>query len=238
MSRISWVPVLATFHAAYCVKTCSKRTYTRVKTQSLCILSALSLCARISFSDFLSELSSVPSAYRDSALVGAFSRLADVQPSEKIAVLEFAASFLPRFAALPPSADAFEAAPAFLLRAQQLARSVLRAADFPAVHGAAIRLLAKFPAVLLEFPRGELSFDAALREAMATLRTAEPREASVAAGIVAEMLSGFVARSREKPRVRGESEVEAGVSSGGVSVETAVQWLLGRLQQGGAEPRG
>ena len=116
-------------------------------------------------------------------------------------------------------------------------KKVLRFPEIPAVRCAAIRLLTRLPAVLLDVPCEEVSFPAALQEAMATLKTAGMQEAASAAGNVAEMLSNFVARSSEKPRVRRDESTE-GVSSGGISVETAVQWLMTRLQHCGGEPRG
>lgn len=57
------------FDAVYCIKTSSKRTYTRVKTQSLSILSSLSLSPHISWSEFIPDLSSLPSTYRKDAPV-------------------------------------------------------------------------------------------------------------------------------------------------------------------------
>ena len=142
---------------------------------------------------------------------------------------------MPLFASFPPSSldsDSRAFVPAFLLRVQQLAQSVLRFPEIPAVRCAAIQLLAQIPAVLLAAPCEEVPFPAALQAAMAMLKTAEPREAAMAAGEIAEMLSRFVAQNREKPRVRDEEGSE-GVSSGGISVETAVQWLLAQLQSGG-----
>lgn len=144
---------------------------------------------------------------------------------------------MPVFSSFPPSHPAFAFVPAFLLRSQQLAQSVLRSPEIPAVRCAAIQLLTQIPAVLLSVPCEEVSFPAALQEAMATLTTAGMQEAAMAAGNVAEMLSNFVARSSEKPRVRHDESTQ-GVSSSGISVETAVQWLMTRLQHCGGEPRG
>ena len=144
---------------------------------------------------------------------------------------------MPVFSSFPPSHPAFAFVPAFLLRSQQLAQSVLRSPEIPAVRCAAIQLLTQIPAVLLSVPCEEVSFPAALQEAMATLTTAGMQEAAIAAGNVAEMLSNFVARNSEKPRVRHDESTQ-GVSSSGISVETAVQWLMTRLQHCGGEPRG
>ena len=58
------------FDPAYCIKTSSKRTHPRVKTQSLSILSCLSRSPHISWLPFLPDLSSIPSAtYRKDAPV-------------------------------------------------------------------------------------------------------------------------------------------------------------------------
>ena len=214
----------------YCIKTSSKRTYTRVKTQSLTILSCLSLSPHISWSDFLSDLSSIPSAYRKDAPV----------PSS----IPLLACLVLRENRGSPLRRVFFGGlffvPAFLLRSQQLAQSVLRSPEIPAVRCAAIQLLVQLPAVLLSVPCEEVSFPAALQEAMATLKTAGMQEAAMAAGNVAEMLSQFVARNSEKPRGRRDEPTEgvSSVSSGGISVETAVQWLMTRLQHCGEEPRG
>ena len=231
MSLNSYVFFAISSDLDYCVKTTSKRTHSLVKTQSLEILSALLPYPHISFASHLLDLSSLPSSYRKDASVPTPCSH-HPQSFEKLAFFRFIESLLPLFAALPPSDASFELAPVFLLRSHQLASAVLQSDDFPAVHDAAIHLLTLFPAVLLDFPSELLSARSTLESAMDTLHRGDPDEAATAAWSVAEMLGRLVAKNSEKPRTRREDAVVKGVSSTGVTVETALQWLLTRLRGG------